>query len=336
MRIIRPGLILLAASALLASCMQKDQPVPLPEKGSAEHAKVQMGPEYLTQVFYSFENGVVKTSEYKMWDLAFEASPRGYHIYMNGGNGLFIHNTGQTDIRSVTKAPNMPDHEWGSDHQSGDPQKTAIGEWRTGGISKNEVYIVRSGVYPDYIYKKLTIQLADDEKYIISYADLESTTQIKNATIPKNDAYSFVYFSLEDEEVVSPDPPKHTWDIVFTRYRYLFPKYGDITDYPYGVTGVLLNAYSTQAAEDSLKGYSSIDINSILNMKFVPDRDVIGYDWKDFNFSTPTTSRFIVFPNKTYVVKTQTNQFWKLHFLDFYDSQTGEKGTPSFEFERLQ
>src|SRR5690606_16342796 len=98
----------------------------------------------------------------------------------------------------------------------------------------------------------------------------------------------------------------------------------------------LLNPYRTTAGEDSSKGYANIDIDDILNIKFVSDRDVIGFDWKDFNFLTPNTSVFKINSQKTYIVKTQQDQFWKLHFLDFYDPQNGEKGTPTFEFERLQ
>src|SRR5690606_6494748 len=109
--------------------------------------------------------------------------------------------------------------------------------WATGNVSKNEVYIIRWGVYPEYIYKKVTILLADDEKYIISYADLESTTNIKNATVPKDEAFSYAYFSLVNEEVVVPDPPKTAWDIVFTRYKHIYPEYLEIKNYPYVVTG---------------------------------------------------------------------------------------------------
>ena len=61
-------------------------------------------------------------------------------------------------------------------------------------------------------------------------------------------------------------------------------------------------------------------------------RDVIGFDWKRYNF---TTSLYETDLSKVYIVKTQRNEFWKIHFIDFYNAN-GLKGSPSFEFERIQ
>ncbi|MFT5827698.1 MAG: hypothetical protein ACI9AB_000646 [Urechidicola sp.] len=36
------------------------------------------------------------------------------------------------------------------------------------------------------------------------------------------------------------------------------------------------------------------------------------------------------------MIKDREGRYFKLRFLSFYDSQTGQKGFPSFEFELLQ
>ena len=63
-----PVIIGLFIAAFFSSCEKKEVPVVLPPKGTASHARVDMGEDYLTQIYFNFESGqVVKTSDLFSW-----------------------------------------------------------------------------------------------------------------------------------------------------------------------------------------------------------------------------------------------------------------------------
>lgn len=325
------SLYFLSAALLFASCEKEDKPVSLPKKGEAEYGNVEMGEDYTDQVFFDLETGrVVHMSEINSWHLAFDASVEGYHMYLNGGADVLIYNTGESDFRKVTSAPAATSKEWMFDRPCGLPDSTAVGNWRTaGGLSKNEVYIVKlNPTYDPDNLKKIRLVYVSNTEYVLEYADIQETIT-HTISIPKDGRYNYSYFSFTDGgKVLQPDPPKDTWDIVFTRYRYV---YYELDNFPYMVNGVLLNPYNTTAAKDTSVSFVDIDYTKVLNMQLSNHRDVIGFDWKEYNFDA---ERYEINKNKNYVIKNRKNQYYKLRFLDFYNKQ-GIKGSPSFEFQRV-
>jgi len=320
---------------LTTSCEKKDEPVTIPDKIGSQYAMVDMGEDYTNQIFYDFETAkIVYISTIKSWDLAFETSPTGYHVFMNGGGkNIYTYNTHITDIKEVKVAPKLKDNEWGFDPDCGSPDSTAIGEWKQGAASKNEVYILKLDpfLFPD-TFKKIQLLSVTDDNYIMAYGDLKSDNT-KTIVIPKNSSCNYSYFSFDnDGMIVTPEPPKNTWDIVFTRYRHV---YRELDNFTYPVNGVLLNPYNVMAAKDSTVSYEKVQSSMLTTLKLSNARDVIGFDWKFFDRTQPTVSKYVVDRNKIYFVRTRNSQYVKLHFLDFYNNQ-GVKGSPSFEFERLQ
>src|SRR5438045_3442025 len=110
---LRSFILFIAALFLLSSCEKEEKALILPQPGPASHDAVNMGNNYDTQIFYDFETkSVVFRNDPTIWDLAFEASPDGKHVYMNGGNGVQIYNTHKTSMQQVTtlsdscKSPN--------------------------------------------------------------------------------------------------------------------------------------------------------------------------------------------------------------------------------------
>lgn len=320
-------------SVLMASCEKMDTPVGLPVKGPAQYDAVEMGEYYNNQIFYDLENArVVHTSEVLSWDLAFEASPMGYHFFMNGGADVSLYNTHETDISKLTVEPAIQFNEWLFDAPCWLPDSTGAGEWKDkSNMSKNEVYIVKlnSTNNPDNNIKKIQMVSVTSTEYVMQYADIESKVA-HIIHIPKDDNYNYVYFTFNNGgEVVQPDPPKNTYDIVFTRYRYI---YRELDNFPYIVSGVLLNPYYTTAARDSTIGFNNITGSDILTADFSNARDVIGFDWKTYDMDKAV---YTVDAEKTYIIHDRKDQYWKLHFIDFYNKQ-GIKGSPSFEYDRVQ
>jgi hypothetical protein len=333
MRIHRLSAFILGVGLILASCEKTEDPVTLPAKGQAEVMRVDMGEDYADQVFFDFEtNSIVSTSKVNSWDLAFETTADGKHVFINGGKDIFVLNTHTSDITSTEYLlPKSGDKSWSFDAPGGSGNATAIGEWSgPNNISNNEVYIIKLNptLFAD-TFKKIKLVSVDPSQYVMTYADMRSK-EVKTIVIPKDPAYNYAFFSFDNGGVISyPEPPKDSWDVVFTRYRHI---YTELENFPYLVSGVLLNPYNTRAAEDSTAGYSSFTTASIATAKFYTDRDVIGYDWKSYDLDK---GRYSVNTKKGFIIQTRKDQFWKLHFLDFYNDQ-GVKGSPSFEFERLQ
>jgi len=326
-----PILSLLAVAAFslfsLTSCEKEEKAIILPPN-EAQAGSVSMGENYETQVFYDFEsNKIVYSSPSASWDLSFEAGETGYHIWMNGGINHFILNTHQTDFSAVTKLPEgtIPES-WGYDDPGGYTDSTAVGDWRnnTDRTSKNEVYIIKMH---DTAFRKFRIVSADAEKYVIQWARLEATSP-ETVTLAKNSAYNFVYFSFE-AGIVTPEPPKAEWDVVFTRYRYI---YKDLDNFLYLLNGVLLNPANVAAAADSAHSFSNITATVATAMPKSVARDVIGFDWKAYNFGT---GKYEINRKKNYIIQSRNGQLFKLRFIDFYNTG-GVRGTPSFETLRLQ
>lgn len=325
------GIGALLGGLFLASCQKTDEPIRLPEKGNAEYGVVEMGEDYTYQLFYDFETAsIVKVSEINNWDLAFDASPEGINIFMNGGADVKIYNTHETDITKVNTAPEDFSNDWGYDAPCLINDSTAIGDWTDGNsLSKNEVYIIRQNPTdnPNNLKKVVFISVNSDE-YVMRYADLDDS-HTKVVRIKKDYEYSYAYFSFNDGgKVVFPDPPKDKWDIVFTRYRFI---YYDLDNFPYIVSGALLNPYKTKGYQDSTKGYDNVTGPEVLTLDYTDHRDVIGFGWKDYDMDQ---ALYTVDKEKTYIIKNRKDEYWKMHFLDFYNQQ-GIKGTPSFEFERI-
>jgi hypothetical protein len=147
--------------------------------------------------------------------------------------------------------------------------------------------------------------------------------------LTKKPGNAFVYFSFDNNgQILDIEPGAESWDILFTRYRTLIT-----TVYPplvYQVTGVLINPGSAVAVDSSMS-FSEIDYIKALTLTYSSQRDIIGYNWKWYDF---TSQAFTVKPYINYVIRDMEGVYWKMHFIDFYDS-SGLKGYPQYEFQRL-
>ena len=327
------GGLITACSLFVISCQKPDEPIALPRQNGSQRVEIDMGEDYTDQLFFDFEtNSIVYTSPILSWDLAFEASPVGYHVFMNGAAKVLTYNTHETDILAVKDDPKLPDNKWQMDASCGLTDSTGIGEWLNGGMTKKEVYIIKlDPTYHQDTFKKLQLLAVTEDKYIIQYGDLRGNN-VKMITLPKNQNYNYVYFSFAENAIVNPEPPKNTWDIVFTRYRII---YHYLNNFAYPVTGVLHNTNNTTCAVDSLTKYESIESTTLLSYNFKKHRDVIGYDWKIVNIDRGNNSAtYTVNKDKTYTIKNRNGHYFKMRFLDFY--KNGVKGYPTFEFQRIQ
>lgn len=311
------------------ACEKREFPIQLPAPGLAQHASVNMGETYDDQLYFDFETGqVVKTSPVVAWDLAFETEAFSNHVFINGGKNVFIYNTHATDPALVTSAAGITSDHWLSDASCGLPDSTAVGNWLdNNGHSKGEVYILKVNAQT---FWKFIIDSVSQQGYSLRYGDLKALS-LNQIYLPKSSTCSYTYFSFDNGgSIVTPEPPKDSWDIVFTRYRIV---YAALNNFPYVVSGVLTNPNNTVTQADSTSGFSNIQYNATLLQKpFSNARDVVGFDWKKYDFNT---GKYKTDTMKCYVIRNRRGHYWKLRFVDFYNNQ-GLKGAPTFEFSQIQ
>lgn len=332
-------LISLLTSLLLTSCFKEDEKIPPYDRGDRVTVKIEMTQTYKYQVFYNLgENLVVSSNDKKIWDLAFESSPNGSHILLNTTNFMMLANTGETDPALVTSQSG-----WNMiyDPSSGNLDSTAVGNWLT--INTNDtifpgfVYVVNRG-YDDLGnmlgWRKVVFDSLKGNTYHFRYGNLNST-ELSQASITKESGKNFVYFSfVSPDEKVIVEPAYDQYDLQFTQYTtLLFTNEGD--PYPYLVTGVLLNRFETLVAFDSIHHFDSISMDIASQLKFTQQNDRIGYTWKDVvgNVESGQVS-YIVKPEWNYIIRAQDGFYYKMRFIGFYND-LGEKGYPTFEYQKL-
>lgn len=179
-------------------------------------------------------------------------------------------------------------------------------------IKGNEVFIMilRNG-QP----KKFEIIDLDAGVYNVRWADLdgsnEETMAINKGNYPNDD---LILLSVENSEIVGGVKP---FDMFFTRYvTPLDDGNGGTLDYT--LTGVLHGANVATAQADGIDPNTVVfdDYKDSLNTQI----DVIGYDWKEFDLFN---GGWQVFDNVAYFVKDLNNVVWKVVFIDFEGSSTG-------------
>lgn len=314
--------LILLAALFLSACRPQELPAPIHETGDVLRNQVVMGEEYEQQVWYSLSNNkVIASNDKTIWDLAFENSPEGYRVVLNSSKFMDAYRTTATDLSVLIDTSG---YEQGKayDRSDGQLDSTAIGDWR----QNQPVYLINrgSGSSGNLGLVKLCIHSVTENQYEISFQALGGGS-IHHLVIPKDEAYTFTYVSLDGNgSLVSVAPKKDEWDLCFTQFTVEIP-------IPYLVTGVLLNPYQTSAAKIEGESFDEINLEIAKRVSLSSAINTIGYEWKDYDFDA---GFYTVHSEFNYVIKSQYEAFYKLHFVDFYDS-FGVKGSPEWEFQKL-
>jgi hypothetical protein len=332
----KKSVLAIAVSLVLFSCEKKELPVPKHTKvditdttshtaGQLQTTQVDLGESYKTQIWFSLgENRVVATNFKTDWDLAFETSANGFHILLNGSLAMKVYKTNHTNLSQVNDTAGLGVN-GKADMPSGNLDSTAIGDWQ----SDNKVYVVNRGYNEQGFlmgYYKLKITGVTTTQYAFEYGDVFGQ-QVFQGTVNKDAGRNFVGYSFTTHQsAVQVEPKKTDYDLCFTAYTHLF--YEPAVQY-YQVTGALGNSYKTRVARITDKAFETIVLKDTLGRSFSTRRDRIGYDWKTFSGSV-----YIVNPAICYIIHDSKGYYYKLHFIDFYNT-AGLKGAPKFEFKRL-
>jgi len=327
------GFILLVI--IFQSCFKEDDMLPAPVKGDVITDTIAMTENYGYQLYFRLDPGkVIASNPRTNSDLGFECAPGGWKIILNTADFMKATDLGQVPFGQPFDTTDM---KWKFDKSDGNLDSLAIGQWFTingnDTLSANHVYILLRGLDEngnDLGIRQIIFDSLKNNTYYFRFTGLKGGT-IYSGSVVKDPSVNYTFYSLNGVgSVVHNEPPDTDYDLIFTQYTtLLFTSLGQA--YPYLVTGVLLNRNQVQAAVDTVNDFSSITFDIAKNMNFTSKLDVIGYDWKYYNFDAGS---YTVRTGLSYVIKDTRGYLYKLRFIGFYNKQ-GQKGYPSIEYQRL-
>ena len=329
-KIVNCFLLFLASILVFTSCRKGELPVPSPvidSKGTGELTtkSVELSSTYENQIYFDFSSNSNKGQGHRDdWDLRFSCDPSNSYIQMNGAKMMMSSRVNGQTFEAVNSTVSFNTNV-AAEHPSGRMDSLAI---KNGSLFLINRGSNAAGVQQGVI--KMEIIEHNATHFKGRFANLDGSNE-QTITIHKNDAYAFVYMKWNTSSPISTptiEPLKESWDILFAQYTETFynPYF-----LPYSVVGCLTNTYNTLSYEVTDKTFEEIDIDYASNLELSNDRNIIGYSWKTFIYDD---NKYTIHSNKVYIVKDNEGDFYKLRFIDFYN-MIGEKGTPTFEYQRL-
>ena len=283
---------------------------------------VSTGTQNANDVYYSFNNGIIKTQSNTDWDLAFEISGLTAGILANHVKGVLVWQSPYS-ISQWSSVDTSTKSNWKKMYNSS--EKWSLGAFN---LHTNNNFDLGWGTYEPtshivngdsiYIiklangnYKKIAILNLNAGIYTIKYSNIDgSNEQIKGVDKANYKTQNFMYYRFDTESTFGREPIATDWDIVFTKYTVFIPT-------PFNVRGVWTNKnYKTAEA----KGVNT-NITDYSPYTFTTVNSEIGYDWKTFNINT---NKYELAQDLVYFVNTNS-KVWKIVF-------TGYKGEPLGRF----
>ena len=287
---------------------------------------VSVGAQYANQVWYSLENGVIKSEPQNNWDLAFAASGQGTAIRANNANGVQVWLYPQNDTSQFNSLDTVglaaswtelinSDETWGVGalNADADPSDAFDQGWGnysiiTHQVAGNRIFVLKLA---NGDFKKLVVQSLISGTYNVKVSNLDNTNT-KTYQISKTNYSSknFGYLSIQNDELLDREPASASWDLVFGKYFRTLPS-------PYAVTGVKTNQDLQSARVENI----DVNISTQEDAVFSDLINEIGYDWKEINMST---FQWELEEDLSYFVYDKAGNIWKLVFTGFGGSSNGD------------
>lgn len=304
----------------ITSCMKKELPVSKHQPGNVQTSVIPLTSNYKYQIYFSLKEVRIVQQQLKTsWDIAFEC--KGKRIILNSSKFMFAYRTSKSDFSETTDTSGFANNKT-YDSPTGNLDSTAIGNW----WEHNNVYIIHKGYNENGTslgYVKFKILSYNNGTFTFSFCNI-SDVSAPVYFIEVDTNYRFVGFSFDTKQKVYCEPPKNSWDLLFTSYTEKLSE-------PYLVVGCLTNTPMVYACLTKSMSFENVNYDYAINQPLSQNTNIIGYNWKEYDFSS---SAYIIHPENVYIIKGIDNFYYKLRFIDFYSS-SGEKGYPKFEFQKL-
>lgn len=313
---------------LFTACQKGELPVSKADRGTCVTTMLDLGTNYKNQIWYKLKgNRVVNMNSRNDWDLAFESGEKGNHVLLNSAKLMFAVNTYKQNFANVSINDTIG---FSTKKQPDDVSvlnASVIGIFEN---SNSNVFIIDLGVDENNFpigLKKLQLVENTSTKFKLKFSNLDGS-EFHLTEFSKDNTYNYLHFSLLQNTLqTSVGAPKESYDLEFTQYTHVFDTSGQLL--PYLVQGVIINSNKVEVSKISGKTFESVNIKDTLQYPLVSKPDIIGYDWKIYNFSTGIYS---IAPY-SYIIRDTEGYFYKLRFVDFYNGSI--KGYPKIEVQKL-
>ena len=329
------SLLLFISSIALTSCEKEDVKVVIPKQDTTTTIfSCYLGPDYRNQVFVNLSDSTQLSFPQMIWDLSFSCDSNTFDITLNGGNAALIANIGYGKFKSNIDISKL---KWRWDEASGVSDSLALSGWynKSTKMSRDSVYVIDRGSNnsPQDRYMQFKIIDVNTTEYTIAFTDIYAQRPMGIDHIPRIQEKLNVYFNFDKGgAILDIEPDKNDWDFCFLRYRTVY--YDLNPPFPYLVNGIHINTIKNEVAVDSTLNFYKIDLSTALSLNFKTQRDVMGFDWKVYDFNN---QRYKARDFVNYIIKPKGNMpgnVWKMRFTDFYNNR-GQKGFPVFEVKKL-
>ncbi len=276
------------------------------------HDTIVMGNLYANDVFYSLENGTIKTETRNNWDLGFYTNRWSAGIILNDGTGTMLYTYPKSDTSGWNSVDTSGMAQWVNTYNSdtiwedGAFNRHALGHPDYGWGVYN---MVSHDVIGDSLYvlrlsngnlKKIWIQRKNSvaNTFYFKYADIDNQNEVSfvlDAT--PYESKLFVYYSITTGQIIDREPAKTDWDLLFSKYAGTTYD-NDGNPSPYLVVGALCNVADTIG-----KAYPvSSDFEDWSNTPLNGEKCTIGHDWKSFDMNTFS---WLIADSTAYFIKNQ-------------------------------
>jgi len=286
---------------------------------------VSTGAGYVNQVWYNLDSGVKTSVSGTAWDFGFQISGFSAAILANTAYGaeLYIYPNGDTGSWSTLDTAGMgsweawdnPSNTWaqGAFNLGIDTSNSFDLGWGkynfiTHHVTADSLFVWKTSTGSIY---KVWIQNLASGTYNFLVADyngnnVDTVALVKSSFRGKN----FGYYSIANDSILDLEPLSNNWDLVFSKYI-------EDLGIPYSVSGI-----RTNAGHEAVKVYpvnNPATYDSAKIHTYSSEINIIGYDWKQFSFTTGWNIQ----DSTVYFVKTDSTTYWKFVMKDFGGSSNG-------------
>ena len=295
-----------------------------------ELVQVSYSASYGQQAYYRLSDDATANIANSSWDIAFTAfgaADAGIHINETAivfGTEMALYlaptdnfddviNSGDLTERLFNDEMSWDFGAFNSPMDGGDPNDFGWGTYDPGTetVTGTKVFAIR---FKNNTYRKIQIVSLEQGVYTVKHADLDGADEV-TLTVDKADFTDEKFAFLTLSTGATLDNISTGWDLLFTRYSTpLDDGAGGLVNI---MTSGVLTAPGVQVAQAS-----GIDPNIVEYVDYEDSLssviDVIGYDWKFFD-----NTAWILSTDLAFFVKTPSGQVWKIVFLSFGGSSTG-------------
>ena len=297
-----------------------------------------MGENYSNQLWFDFETQKTTVNTYGDWDIAVSCQDEPSVVICGGKNTNFsVAEFENVSFKNID-ASYLTSAKWKFDQPSGNIDSSAFGRCFNkvvdGYEGKSSIFVLDLGEDSLKSFRYIKIQFIGVKggayQFKWGYVNVPALAYLTQmVTDPTR---NYVYYSFSKKDVVVNEPvASEDWDLVFTTYKESINDPNGVP-YSYIIRGALANLKTISIAQiDKGIVYEACDKTFAAQQKFSNNADEIGYDWKEYSQSS---GKYTIIPNRYYIIKTSTNDYFKMKFVDFYDDQ-GRKGYPKMAWQIL-